>query len=564
MRLDGTRRRGHPKGRGRRACAGYLAHMAAEVVLEARGLVKDYRRARARSTASTSWCTTASVSALLGPNGAGKTTTLLMLLGVVARRGHGRRSAAARSSRERSQAASRRSGSRPATSRSPSGSACASTCALRDTSTGCRSDPQIDAGLEPLSGRAPRRRDGYRALVRTADARRDRARHAAPAAPARARRADRVARSRRRAAGAHRAARLCDEDGTALLVTSHDMAEVAAAVRAGRVPVAGAGSSPTATPQRSRRGFGHGDLEGVFLHLAEERLTEPSPAPSRRITGRERGTGATPHGAAATRLAAARAVARRHAYVLARSPHRLFDVTLWPLVDVLLFGALADVRRRRRSVGRAQAAGYLLAGIVLWHVVYQSQIAVSTGFLEETWSRNLLNLMVTPIREVEYVAGRRAVRHAQAAHRRRGAGRSARSSSTRSTCGRSASGSCRSPRCCSSVGWCISLFVIGIVLRFGAGAEALALGRDVRRDAAVRRLLSGGRAARRSCSRSRWRCRRRTRSRRCASSSTGTAQLGAARDRGRRDRGARRARARGSSSACSQLFRRRGYITRYT
>ena len=47
------------------------------------------------------------------------------------------------------------------------------------------------------------------------------------------------------------------------------------------------------------------------------------------------------HGAALTWLRM-RAVARRHAYVLMRSPHRLFDVTLWPLVDVLLFGALAS------------------------------------------------------------------------------------------------------------------------------------------------------------------------------------------------------------------------------
>ena len=37
--------------------------------------------------------------------------------------------------------------------------------------------------------------------------------------------------------------------------------------------------------------------------------------------------------------------------------------------------------------------------------MYQSQIALATGFLEEAWTRNLLNLMVTPLREVEYVAG---------------------------------------------------------------------------------------------------------------------------------------------------------------
>src|SRR4029077_21174094 len=100
-----------------------------------------------------------------------------------------------------------------------------------------------------------------------------------------------------------------------------------------------------------------------------------------------------------------RAIARRHAYVLVRSPHRLFDVTLWPLVDVVLFGSLAAFVGASEASGAAKASGYLLAGIVLWHVIYQSQIALSTGFLEEAWTRNLLNMMVTPVREVEYVAG---------------------------------------------------------------------------------------------------------------------------------------------------------------
>ena len=77
-----------------------------------------------------------------------------------------------------------------------------------------------------------------------------------------------------------------------------------------------------------------------------------------------------------------RAVARRHAYVLQRSPHRLFDVTVWPVVDTVLFGSLGVFYARQggpSSAGQA-GVGYLLAGIVLWHVVYQSQIAVATGF----------------------------------------------------------------------------------------------------------------------------------------------------------------------------------------
>src|SRR5204863_8139202 len=96
-----------------------------------------------------------------------------------------------------------------------------------------------------------------------------------------------------------------------------------------------------------------------------------------------------------------KAVAKRHYYVLLRAPHRLFDVTIWPLVDVLLFGSIAAFVSAGKSASSAElAAGYLLSGILLWHVVYQSQIALATGFLEEAWTRNLLNLMVTPMREV--------------------------------------------------------------------------------------------------------------------------------------------------------------------
>jgi ABC-2 type transport system permease protein len=170
-----------------------------------------------------------------------------------------------------------------------------------------------------------------------------------------------------------------------------------------------------------------------------------------------------------------RAVARRHAYVLARSPHRLFDVTLWPLVDVLLFGALAAYVGTDSASAGARAAGYLLAGIVLWHVVYQSQIAVSTGFLEETWSRNLLNLMVTPIREVEYVAGVAMFGMAKLVM---GVGLLVIGAVVFYSFDVWDLGFGLVPIAAVllAVGWCISLFVIGIVLRFGAGAEALAWG----------------------------------------------------------------------------------------
>ena len=99
-----------------------------------------------------------------------------------------------------------------------------------------------------------------------------------------------------------------------------------------------------------------------------------------------------------------RAVARRHAFVLARAPQRWFDVAFWPVVDAVLFGSLG-VYFSRQPGGSPTSVGYLLAGILLFHVIFQAEISLSTGFMEETWSRNLLNMLVTPLRETEYVAG---------------------------------------------------------------------------------------------------------------------------------------------------------------
>jgi ABC-2 type transport system permease protein len=97
-------------------------------------------------------------------------------------------------------------------------------------------------------------------------------------------------------------------------------------------------------------------------------------------------------------------VVRRHIYVLKRSPHRFFDVTVWPLLDVLLFGSLGAYVAQQDGSSKA-GAPYLLAGILMFHVLYQLQIAICTGFMEETWSRNVLNVLTTPITEAEYISG---------------------------------------------------------------------------------------------------------------------------------------------------------------
>jgi ABC-2 type transport system permease protein len=181
------------------------------------------------------------------------------------------------------------------------------------------------------------------------------------------------------------------------------------------------------------------------------------------------------HAPAAASMWRVFAMAQRHWYVLRRSPHRLFDVVLWPVVDTLLFASMAVYAGSRSLSDGQQFLAYILAGIILWQVVYQSQIALATGFLEETWSRNVLNMMATPLREWEYVAGTALFGLAKLLG---GVGVVAVLAWVTYAFDVTAMGVGLLPLAglLLAIGWAIALFVIGLVLRFGSGAEALAWG----------------------------------------------------------------------------------------
>ncbi len=72
------------------------------------------------------------------------------------------------------------------------------------------------------------------------------------------------------------------------------------------------------------------------------------------------------------------------------------------MVQMILWGFITK-HFMQHSDWLSQAAGVLIAGVLLWDVMFRSQLGFSVSFLEEMWSRNLGQLFVSPLRPMEMV-----------------------------------------------------------------------------------------------------------------------------------------------------------------
>ena len=93
----------------------------------------------------------------------------------------------------------------------------------------------------------------------------------------------------------------------------------------------------------------------------------------------------------------------RYLYILRSSWPRTLELLYWPTLQVLIWGYMSQFLYARSSY-IAQAFGVLLGAVMLWDLMFRSQLGLSISFLEELWSRNLSNLFVTPLRGYEWVA----------------------------------------------------------------------------------------------------------------------------------------------------------------
>jgi len=96
------------------------------------------------------------------------------------------------------------------------------------------------------------------------------------------------------------------------------------------------------------------------------------------------------------------AMVLRYWYLLRSSWPRLLDLIYWPAVQMLMWGFLQLYIGQNNSFF-ARAGGIFIGAVLLWDILFRGQLGFSLSFLEEMWSRNLANLMISPLRPAEFI-----------------------------------------------------------------------------------------------------------------------------------------------------------------
>jgi len=98
------------------------------------------------------------------------------------------------------------------------------------------------------------------------------------------------------------------------------------------------------------------------------------------------------------------ALVTRYILLYARNPVRAFELFFWPIVQLLVWGFVTMYLQREGGGKLPGFITFLIGGIILWDALFRSQQGVAISFLEDVWTRNLLNIFAAPVRMTEYLA----------------------------------------------------------------------------------------------------------------------------------------------------------------
>lgn len=97
------------------------------------------------------------------------------------------------------------------------------------------------------------------------------------------------------------------------------------------------------------------------------------------------------------------ALIARHLFLYRRSFPRLLEIFYWPLLDLVVWGFIT-IYLAQEGKGMHGAVTFFLGALIFWDILFRAQQGIAISFLEEIWSRNLMNLFASPLTAGEFLA----------------------------------------------------------------------------------------------------------------------------------------------------------------
>lgn len=93
----------------------------------------------------------------------------------------------------------------------------------------------------------------------------------------------------------------------------------------------------------------------------------------------------------------------RYVLLYSRNAIRLVELVFWPSVELMVWGFLTVFLQQNTEGNFPRLITFLIGAMIFWDIMYRAQQGLAISFLEDVWTRNLLNVFVAPVKPSDYV-----------------------------------------------------------------------------------------------------------------------------------------------------------------
>src|SRR3989338_796270 len=94
----------------------------------------------------------------------------------------------------------------------------------------------------------------------------------------------------------------------------------------------------------------------------------------------------------------------RQYFLIKKSFHRWLGIFYWSVLELFLWGFLT-VYLDQIGGDKLNVVTVVIGAVILWNFLMRIQQGIAISFLEDVWSRNLMNIFASPLNIKEYITG---------------------------------------------------------------------------------------------------------------------------------------------------------------